>query len=101
MVVLARRRLAMWGQGFEAGPWFRRALPKRAWSVVDLAVGFLAVVVLTWWMSSAQVLVASAWREGGTVLACQYVVGTRLVERQTLAGLHEPRRGACPLVRFD
>jgi hypothetical protein len=101
MVVLARRRLAMHGRGFEAAPWFQRALPKRGvLSAADLTVGFMAALALAWWMSSAQVLVASTWRAGGTVLACHYVAATRVVELQILRGLHEPRRSACPLIRF-
>jgi len=46
------------------------------------------------------VLVASARREGGTVLACHYVAATRAVEHQILNGVHEPHRSACPIIRF-
>jgi hypothetical protein len=100
MVVLARRRLAMHGRGFEAAPWFHRALPKRALCAPDFALGLVAALAFAWWMSSAQVLVASARREGGTVLACHYVAATRAVEHQILNGVHEPHRSACPIIRF-
>ena len=51
-------------------------------------------------MTSAQLLVASARLEGGRVLTCRYLTGTRVVERQYLVVAHEADQHACTLVRF-
>ena len=89
----------MVGRGFDAGR-LHRAPRKRAFSITDLAAGFVAVLAFAWWASSAEVLVGSARREGGTVLACRYVTALRMVERQYLDGQNGPHRSACALIRF-
>jgi hypothetical protein len=64
-----------------------------------LAVGFAAVLCLALWMTSTTLLVGSARRDGGRVLACQYFTGTRVVERQYAVPARGHDRHACPLVR--
>ena len=101
MAVVTRKRLATRVRSFEPAPWwFEEAPAKRGFPVFEVAAGFAVLLCFAWWMTSAQLLVASARLEGGRVLACRYLTGTRVVERQYLVVAHEADQHACPLVRF-
>src|SRR3712207_782747 len=100
---MVRRRMGVQTRSFEPPSWFEapEAPPaERASSVLAVVTGLVALLCFAWWATSPQLLVASAWREGGRVLACQYLVGTRVVERQHLLMAHETSQHACSLVRF-
>jgi hypothetical protein len=103
MAAMVRRRMEVRTRSFEPPSWFEasEAPPAgRASSVLAVVAGLVALLCLAWWATSTQLLVGSAWREGGRVLACQYLVGTRVVERQYLLMAHEANQHACSLVRF-
>lgn len=84
------------------GPELRLEAPPEGWAFpfAKLAFAVAALLCLAWWATAAEVLVASARREGGRVLSCQYLVGNRVVERQFLDPAHGSGRHACPVVRF-
>jgi hypothetical protein len=101
MVRVVRRRFEVQVPGFDPTPRPVTTLAaKPAFSVADIVVFLAASLVLAFWASSADVLVASSRREGGTVLACQYLAGARIVERQYFDPAQNLYRQACPLVRF-
>ena len=103
---MVRRRMEVQTRSFEPPSWFGapealEAPPARwASSVLAVVAGLVVLLCFAGWATSPQVLVALAWREGGRVLACQYLVGTRVVERQYLLMAHETNQHACSLVRF-
>ena len=92
-VVLARQRMRVRRLGLLVPP-ASRMVPGD-W----LVIGLVALFCMSLRMTSTDILVASAWREGGRVLSCRYFTGTRVVERQHLQAKHETDLPACPLVR--
>lgn len=93
-VLLARSRMRVQQRWLVARP-AARMVPGD-W----LVIGFAVLVCVSLRMTSTDLLVASAWREGGRVLSCHYFTGTRMVERQHLRAKHEADLPACPLVRM-
>ncbi len=79
-------------------PWAPCAVPGD-WVLIFFAAVFCFCLSAT----SNELLVASAERDGGRVVACRYFTGTRVVERQHAATLSvaagKAGRRACPLVR--
>ncbi len=63
-------------------PWAPHAVP-RDWVAIFLVAVFCFCLRAT----STELLVASAERDGGRVVACRYFTGTRVVERQHAAAL--------------
>ena len=63
--------------------------------------GVAVVFSLGWWAMAPQVLVESARIEGGRVLVCKHLAGTRVVERQYLAPAHGREQQACPLLKLS
>jgi hypothetical protein len=102
MVTVVRRRFEVHVPGFNPAPPLVVVAPaaRSSFSVADIVVFLAASLVLAFWASSADVLVASSRREGGTVLACQYLAGARIVERQYFDPAQGLYRQGCPLVRF-
>lgn len=107
MTHITHRRLGTRVQGFEAelslAPmrWAGAEPERRSFPSGAFAFCVAALLCAGWWATGAELLVASARREGGRILACQYLVGKRVVERQFLHPSQGTGAQACPLVRFN
>ena len=64
-----------------------------------VAVGLAASLCLSLRLTSTGLLVSSAQREGGRVVACRYFTGTHVAERQhAVVASGADRRVSCPLI---
>ncbi len=88
-----RARMLVGERGLGTPPMAARAFPN-SWVAIALA----AVFCLSLRATSTELLAASAWIEGGRVLACRYFTGTRVPERQHAVAAREAEPQACPLV---
>jgi hypothetical protein len=70
-----------------------------AMHINEIILGSLCIICAGLWMSSAQLLVSSSWREQGQVLSCIYFNGHQVKEHQYG---NRPVQGdlACPMVRL-
>ena len=100
MAGLARNRLETRVQRFDPPSWSEPAPAQEPVPFSALVFGFATALCLVWWATAPEVLVASARRDGGRVLACQYLAGTRVVERQYLGPASGVDEQSCRLVRF-
>lgn len=76
--------------------WRRGSLKPVDW----VLLGFMFLFGLAWWMSSAQILVASGWRDNGRVLSCVYFTGLRVSEWQYLNTVPGIEKFSCPLLKL-
>lgn len=76
--------------------WSRFTMTPVDWALL----GFMFFVGLVWWMSSAQLLVASGWRDNGRVLSCVYFTGVRVTEWQYLNTVPGIEKFTCPLLKL-
>ena len=100
MATLTRRRVATQVRRPEPELWLEAAPARRPFPVFELVFGLAALLCLAWWVASPEVLVGSGWRENGRVLSCQYLSGTRVVERQYLGTGRGSGGHACPILKF-
>lgn len=102
MSAMARKRYTIGMMGSEPGSWMdeARTKPASGGSVAMLAFGLVAALCFAWWAAGPEVRVSATWLQTGRVLSCQYLIGTKVVERQYLLSAGETAPGICPLVRF-
>ena len=105
MAAITRRRLATRTRSLELPYWseprWSEPVPaRRAFPILELAFCFVALLCFAWWVASLEVLVASARLEGGRVLVCQYLTGTRVVERQYSVVARGSDQHTCSLIKF-
>lgn len=81
-------------RGYKAG-WFMYS----AMHINEILLVSLCVVCAGLWMSSANILVSSSWREQGQVLSCVYFNGFQAKEHQ-YGNTPKQNDLACPMLKL-